>query len=308
MSKYRARTTHGFPLGLILFVIFLLVFGLLSVRFYPLVTASRFGKPDRFNIVFTGRPVTVISLDPKAGLGAVIVFPDDLYMTSVIHGYGQYPISNVFRVGELDKRGGETLAGTLREYLGLPVSGFWVTSGSFVNPRSYFLNPAAILRDRSDLNPFDRLRFIIDLERVRQDKLKVIDLRTSASPLVLADGSKAQLIEQDSLDNFLQGLFAETTLRTENLRLAVINSTGFPGLGNRAARILANAGASVVNVSSIDSAFPQCQISANSKAFKSVTVNLAAAVFSCQVSKADIGDWADAKIILGDDYVRWLTK
>lgn len=308
MPRYHARATRGFPLGFILLIILLLVFGLLAVRFYPLVTASRFGRPGRFNVVFTGRPVTVISLDPRAGLGAVIVFPDDLYMTSVIHGYGQYPISNVFRVGELDKRGGETLAGTLREYLGVPVSGYWVTSGSFLNPRSYFLNPAVILHDRSDLNPLDRLRFILDLERIRQDKLKIIDLRTIASPLVLADGSKAQLIEQDSLDNFLQGLFDETSLRTESLRLAVINSTGYPGLGNRVARILTNAGASVVNVSSVDSVFPQCQISASPKAFKSVTVSLAAAVFSCQVGKAYNSDSADAKIIVGDDYVRWLTK
>src|SRR5574340_625680 len=103
------------------------VFSFLPIIFLGAVLAvgfwfwqsGKFGKFDRFNLVLATRPVTFISLDNRQGLATVITFPDDLFVSEVVPKLGGYKMAQVYKVGELDKRGGQVLSWTVEELLGV---------------------------------------------------------------------------------------------------------------------------------------------------------------------------------------------
>ena len=270
---------------------------------YPDWKKSRFGKFDRFNLVIAGPTVTLLSLDLTAKNAVVIRFPDDLYLTEITHGYGQYKISSVYAAGDLDRRGGETLSGTISEYLGVPVEGYFYSPKEASDIKKFFLN-----RNKTNLSLFDNLRIILFLIPLRSDKIKLIDLAKMASPLILADGSKALGLEKSDLDNNLGGVFTEQKLQAENLRTEVINTTRVTGVGARATRLLVNVGLSVVNIESGNLPIVACQIHAGPKALNSLTVARIATIYSCSVAKKAAVGRAEITVMLGQNYVDWLTK
>lgn len=307
MAKYHHRRS-GFPVGIILLPILAGLVALAFFKFFPIFSTHRFGQFDRYNLVLVGKSVSLVSLNPRNLSAVVVTFPDDLYLQNIIHGYGQYPVNKIYRVGELDHRGGETLEGTIREYVGVPVDGYWFQPLFTGDLKSFFLNPSRLFSGKTDLNILDRLQFVLTLEQIRSDKIAVINIKSIVSPLVLADGSNAATLDEPTLDNFLSGVFVEDRIRSESLRLEVINSPSYLGLGNRAARILTNIGTNVISVDTSDITLPSCQILASPKAAGSQTIRRASAVFSCQIKAGNPDDRSDAKIILGADYVDWLTK
>lgn len=307
MARYYHRRPR-FSLRIILLPILAGLAFFAFFKVFPLISTHRFGQFDRFNVVLVSKSVTLVSINPKSSSAVTIFFPDDLFLQNIVHGYGGYSVNKISAVGELDKRGGETLAGTIREYVGVPIDGYWLLSSSPADLKSFFLNPNHLFSGKTNLNLLDRFQFVFALEQIRSDKIAKINLSSAVSPLVLADGSNASTLDEPTLDNLESGAFVEESLRSENLRLEIINSPSYPGLGNRAARILTNIGASVISVDTGDLALPTCQILVSPRASNSQTVRRAKDIFSCQVLAKTPDDRADAKIILGEDYVNWLTK
>lgn len=288
---------------LVLPLVLVILLGLGFWRLGPEFKNSSFGRFDRFNVVIAGPTVFLVSLNLSGKAAAVVKFPSDLYLTEVVHGYGQYPVSSVYAAGNLDKRGGETLAGTIQEYLGVPVEGYFYSSQEVSDIKKFFLS-----KSKTDLSFFDRLRIILFLTPLRADKIKLIDLAKITSPLILADGSKALGLEKNELDSNLAGIFLESKLQGENLRTEVINTTGVTGLGNRATRLLTNIGLSVVNVESNNLPIAGCQIHASPKTLNSLTVARIAKIYSCSISKKSVPGRTDITVMLGQNYVDWLTK
>lgn len=291
------------PLGLIFLVIFLLGLAVAGFRLYPDYQKSRFGKFDRFNLVIAGQTTFLVSLDLTGKSAVVMKFPNDLYLTELVHGYGQYKISSVYAAGNLDRRGGETLSGTVSEYLGVPVESYFYSSKDASDIKKFFLNNL-----KTNVSLFDRLRIILFLLPLRPDKIKIINLDKLASPLILADGSKALGLEKSDLDNNLAGIFTEQKLQAENLRTEVVNTTRVAGLGARATRLLANIGLSVVNIENGNLPIAGCQIHASPKTLNSLTVARIAAVYSCTVAKKSDAGRTEITVMLGQNYVDWLTK
>lgn len=294
-----------------LFLIFLLllgvVIGLFGVKMY---LSGKFGKFDRFNVVVAGKQVELFSFDTTSHSVVVVTFPDDLYMTDVFHGYGQYRISAVYAVGQLDKRGGETLSGTVGDYLGIPVEGYFINGSQAIgsDPQGLFLSPGMIFAKATNLNFLDRIRLAQLAMGIRTDKVTKIDLSSWAAPLVLADGSNVQFLDKAVLDNDLPDIFSEEGIRAEKLRVEVLNSTGEIGLGNRAARILTNIGATVINVGDTNVPLVGCKVSAVKDFADSVTVRRIAAAFSCQVEQKVNNGRADVTVIVGKDYSDSLNR
>ncbi len=285
--------------------ILLLGFGglVVAVVGYKLLFASRVGKYDRFNVVLAGTPVELLSLDVTTKSAVAVFFPSDLYMTQTHHGYGGYRISAVYTVGQLDRRGGETLADTVGDYVGVPVDGYIV--GSFntsQSPSSVVISPGLVFAKDANIDFFDRLRLIQEVLTLRPDKITTVHLSDWSSSLILADGSTATVLDPGALDTDLSGYFFEDKLRNEKWRVEVLNSTDVSGLGNRAARMLANIGATVINVGDIGIALPHCKISAVKAAEQSATVARIAGILACSVEEKVESGRADISVILGRDY------
>lgn len=285
----RSRTSLGSLLFLLLFLI-AVAFG--TVKIFPQIQKSRFGQAERFNIILATSPVILVSINIRQKTAVEISFPDDLYLPELIHGYGRYRAGAIFAAGELDKRGGETLAGSVQEFLGVPVDGYFRPEGKETN-----------------LSLLDLVRFYWTFKTTRFDKVKKIDLEKLASPLILADGSMAKSVDAAELDNFLNGAFTEDNLREENWRVEVVNTTNINGLGARAGRLLTNLGLTVVNVDSVKTPVGACEVRAKEKARQSPTARRLAKIFGCgQVLSGGQDNRADVSLFLGADYVRWLTQ
>lgn len=283
--------------GLFLVVIFVASYGFLIWQ------KSQFGKFGRFSVVVASPSVKVISLNLADKSATVVSFPDDFYVPEVVPGYGAYKVSSVYRVGELDRRGGQVLSWTISELLGVPIDKYLYRQDFLgADIKKSFLSPAVFFKAATDMTPWDLGRFILALEQTRFDKIKIVDLAQIAGPLVLADGSVAQGTDKDALDNVLSGLFAEEALRREGLRVEVVNSTKVAGLGARAARILTSTGMAVINVGTTAELLPSCVVAASQKNINSVTVRRAAAIFSCSTVTKTEGERADVTVSLGQDY------
>ena len=282
------------PILQILFLVILICFGAL---FYYFWQNGKFGKFDRFNLILQGTPVILVSLDPKEHSVTVVRFPDDLYVLEVVPNYGAYKMASVYKVGELDRRGGLVLSWTVSGLLGVPVDGYLVVNRRIgAQIKSFFLSPRILFDSPSDLNFFDRVRFVLALEQVRFDKINEVDLGKMATALVLADGSAVLGVDKEQLDSLFAGYFGETGLREEGKRVEVLNSTPVVGLGNRAARVLTNIGLSVINVGSISDTLSQCEVRTNN--IKSLTVRRMANIFSCKIITRAVEDRADVTLVL----------
>lgn len=301
--KYKKHSS-GPPIGLLLVLILLIAGAVLFITKFGLPTISS----GRVNIAIYGDNLKLLSLDLKNKSAVIVSFPNDYYFSEVIHGYGQYRANAVYDVGQLDKRGGETLAGTVREQMGIPVNGFWKLPGHIDDLKKFLLAPPKIFSGLSSLNIADRANILLTLSQIRFDKIKNIDMGLLSEDVVLADGSTAKNVEKENIDNLLSSIFIDDTVRNENIRLEVVNTTSYSGLGNRAARIITNIGGSVVSVASSDSPSQGCQIEVSKSKEKSQTIQKLAKIFSCRILETDMGDRVEAKIILGSDYVNWLTK
>lgn len=305
--KYRRQSSSNF-LGGIFSILLLVGLAFLAWKFYPLFLNPLYGKFDRFNVAVAGDQVALVSLNISDKSMVVINVPSDLYLPNVVHGYGQYKAASVYAAGNLDHRGGETLAGTLQDYLGVPVDGYFFSPKKFSDPKNVFLSPDFIFGTTSNISFLDKIQFVINLFKVRFDKVKTVDLGDYASPLVLADGSSALTLEPAEVDQILAGLLVEDRPQTENFRVEVVNTTSVTGLGARASRVLANIGLSVINVESAESTTNSCLVLATRPALKSVTVARIAQIYSCKVSQKPTEDRADITVKLGQTYADFLTK
>lgn len=265
-------------------------------------------KAQRINIAVAGNQVALISVDTVNNSVVVVKVPGNLHMFGVIHGYGQYHIGSVYQVGELDKRGGAVLSGTLQEFLAIPIEGYYYTLREMTDIRNFFLS-WDFLRGRTTNFPLlRRLELVRNMWQLRFDKVRVIDLSKTAKPLVLADGSNALFLEPVEVDQILKGLLTESNLQDENFRVEVINTTTTAGLAGRAARLLTNLGLTVIHINGNAQALSQCKIRATKEALKSQTVWRIAQIYRCQKEEKPEESRAAISLYLGTDYADWLGK
>lgn len=297
------------PAKAIFSLILLLLVAAVAVRGFLLFKDSRIGKFDRFNVVIIAQPTTLVSVNAKDQTAIAVALPDELYISDLAYGYGAYRTAMIYPVGQLDRRGGETVATTVSDYLGVPVDGYIYAPAAKVSDlKSYFLSPKSVLGAGSSLNILDRLQLAVTIIQMRPDKIKTVNLGDFSDQLVLSDGSVALSLDKESADAHFQDDFVESRLRDEGFRLEMLNSTPVLGLGNRASRILVNIGANVVNVGTIDGQLPGCLIKTTPKAKNSLTVARIAQIFSCQVTTLPEEGRAEIEVDLGQDYAQRLGK
>ncbi len=309
MKKYARRRKSGSFLGALLLFLILgaLTFGFWkALPYFPTdAGSSRF---DRANIILGGTQTALISYNRTNKSLVVVNLSDQIYLEAA-HGYGKYRVSSVYPAGELDRRGGETLKATVREYLGIPVDGYYYTSRTLTDLKTFFLSPEFLLEAKSDLGFLDRARLAANIYGVRFDRVKTVDLAKLAGPLILADGSQALSLEPEEIDRALAGSLVENRLQDENLRVEIVNTTRVFGLGSRAMRLLTNTGASVVNVATDQAGqISGCQILANGSVLSGATVSRIAQIYNCKTVKKEEEGRAAVTVLLGQDYADSLTK
>jgi hypothetical protein len=266
-------------LGAIFFLVIAVLAVLLGVVVYSQRRASAILRLPRVNFLIL-HPLSFYSLDMENQTAIKIDLPPELYVQTA-YGYGPYRLKAVYDLGELDKRGGKVLMATVSDLLGLPVDG-WLESWRWQLP------------PKTSFNYHDWLLIFKNYSLLRPDKIKTINPADFWEDLVLANGETVKTLDPSKFDFLTDGLFWESALKRENLKVEVLNAGGTTGLGNKAARLLANMGLTVVRVDNAETPIGDCEVKS---AKPSLTADRVARIFGCRLMTKE-ADRADITLIL----------
>lgn len=221
-------------------------------------------RPTRFAVVMVTSPVRVWVWDKERGGGVVISIPDDTRIPTV---YGTYPVSSVWKLGELDRKDELLLARSLSEVLGIPIK--------------WYIGP-----NRTNV-PFPLLFHI----RMTSQKGKIIDASSALREVVLPDGSTQQELDESKFERILGNAFEVKKVREEALPIAVYNTTKTPALGTRMGRMITHLGGNVLVVgNSTQVVSDTCLITGKKETVKMYTAVFLAKELGCSRHVARMED------------------
>jgi hypothetical protein len=211
-------------------------------------------------------------------------------------GYGDYPLSSVYKLGDLEGRGEQLLSESLENFLGLPIEGVIYIEDNLgcellVNQSRNCLE-ALILKtlrrkERSNFSFFELVHLWLRVKSVSKFDFKnyhFVELNAKAR------------------EDFISKNFQDERIIKENLSVAVFNSTEFPGLGNQASRLISNLGGRVVNIGN-SPLQEKTTITANNRAVDSYTLTRLRKLFPAILEEGEIeAGRADIGVFLGLDY------
>jgi len=310
--------------NLLILPIILVVLGFLVWLVIRVLFSSTWDGKSRFTVIFSTRPVMVVSYNPSDQSIAVVSIPEDTYVDAT-HGYGRYRLGKVYDVGNLDKKGPQVLKSTVRELLGVPIDGYIdvknlelsgsenLNTAEFIAKRKIILGLTNFWRfnDKTDLSLSDLWQFYSHVFSVKAGKISFVNLKNAnvLESQTLPDGTNILVAQTQALDGLLRDLFHEDALAGENLKLAVLNSTDVSGLGDKMARILGNMGLQVVNVANFSPVWDKCLLFVDKKLVNLLTIVKLKREFNCLVKTTNMPDVrADISLVVGNNYAKELIS
>jgi len=263
---------------------------------------------SRLNIALAGEKTYLLGLDPVDSEIILIEIPSETQI-EVAFGLGSYPIDSVFELSRLEKKEGILLAQTLENNLAIPVKA-WVDYQKeidFHQPKNLFLQliySSLKGEAKTNLTNWDRLQLLYTIKNVsvfRSNSYNLSNLNL-LEEVELPDKNKGLRIEPERIDAFIQTHFQERKLREENLTIEVINTTQFPGLAERGARLLNNLGVEVVGVNNQEEKTNRCQLVGEGKLKNNYSAKFIRQIFDCQWQDSQEEGRADLILILGEAY------
>lgn len=275
------------------------------------------GSPDRSNrmtIVIAANPVVVLSWDFRNTTFTILSLRSDMTIEAV-HGYGQYSLESLWKLGELEGKAGTVLAESIEELLAVPIRGY-------IGERSHALkgekDPRAIVKEifspghiltfirgtyATNISPASFWSLSWALSQTRPENIRIIDLSTFVVDLSLPDGSLVHAADVNRIDQKIGDRFEDEAIRKEALSIAVFNTTPMSSLGTRVARLMGRVGMLVITVGNDRPLVAVCTMSGAKKAFESQTARMVRELFSgCEEKAQTEGDRADLTVRIGTTY------
>lgn len=300
---------RGTGFGILLLPVFFLLLGGLIWKIAGEFRSSKLGKFQRYNTVISSdssNRVNLLSINIVEETAVLIIIPHNVYL-DVPPNYGKYRLGSVWDLGELDKKGGRLLSETIQDFAAVPVDGFIRLSTPITNDYQdnilrgilnwKLLEDMAKGKIKTNLSVFDIGRLILKGVSLRFDKIKIYDLEKMGilDELILADGSKTEIIDDEKLDYYTKDEFRENDIVLENLKSEVLNASGQLGLGAKTARILTNLGIDVLTVGNFDgqpdsidfSKREKCVIKTSRESIKKITTLRVKQAFGCNTQEGE---------------------
>lgn len=257
------------------------------------------------NLISKSEKISLISYSPKKGEIFIMNIPDELFLETS-HGFGKWQLRSIYNLGQFQKEigGNKLLKDSLSSFFALPIEA--IVEGDLANKISQRqLSPIKLLTDfKSDLRLFDFIRLQFGLSKVRFDKIKEINLDQDfgLEKSVLADGTVVYTADFIRLDQFLSEL-SDPTIVSEHKTIAVFNSTNYPLLAQKAARLITNLGGDVIIVSNGKNKYQKTAIAGE----KSKTLQRIKQIFEADdtIDPSDedlVSSRAQINLFLGEDF------
>jgi len=224
---------------------------------------------------------------------------------NLTRGFGKYPISSIFTLGEIEKMGGELLKESIQEFFGISISGLLIFKDKFPKNRSELeriLLEAGFGKVKTDFSKYDLFALWWRVKRVPEFESARINLNDL--DCFEPDGE----FSLKKIDLIVRKYFQDEKVVNEDLAVAVFNSTDFSGLGNQGERVLSNLGGRVVNVSNSETKEVSL-IKSTKKIANSYTLKILQRIFGFMWKEAEVeAGRADIGIYLGKDYWKKLNE
>lgn len=276
-----------------IFLVGLLLFLALIFRFYLGIKRSKINHLGRVNIVIDSEKIIFVSFGEKEI--SLLSLPGT-ETVRVSRGFGDYPLASVYQLGELEKKGEKLLSETIENFLGLPVEGIILNKRKLgcdlLGEASQRCLENILFRSMksgsgSRFSFFDLLQLWFRSKTISKFNYRKYDLRNFSS--------------QNWLD-FVAKSFQDPKISKENLSIAILNGTEFPGLANQSLPIVTNLGGRVISLGNTSLKDKTVLVSslANSRSY---TLERLKNLFSGEwmVGEVEAGR-ADIGIYLGRDY------
>lgn len=300
------------------FLLIFLIGGVLGS--FWLKSRSIWNGQNRINLAIMGSRLMIFSFSPEEKEITFLLIPPQLFL-EVIHGYGQYQAEAIYKLGEMEKKNGESFfKETLQENLGILLDGYV----SYFGMKDLFFDnfsPQVFLlllkKGKTNLNEWDLVRLWLATRRIRKDKINRIELEKTGflEEFSLPDGSRGLRLERERLTGIIEKFFKDEKIRREYFTISVLNITSHPGLANRIALMITNAGGRVVEIGGLEggedfkSKDKECEIRGKKDIIKSYTVEKLKRTLNCQWGGEDnLGGRADIVLFVGEGYWKKLME
>lgn len=263
----------------------------------------------RQSTILVGEIVHIVSWDAKREQVVIA----DLPGTAVIEGtrgYGRYPLFSLLKLDGIDRHGGKVFIESLSDALGLPLVGI-----SELSPDAPKDGSVELLRQAFSWKSLFELRkhhaipwstwasWVWAARTLKADQVEAINATQVLVDQLQPDGSTVAIFDAQRFDYLYGNLFTDTRIRTEGVTVSVYNTTGVPTIGQKAARILAQLGVSVVTVGNDETAIAGCMLEGTKDSLRSQTALFIRSYFLCQTKQSDeTQGTSDLSLRLGTDY------
>ncbi len=300
--------------GLSALVLLVVLVGLLS--FGRMFRQANLLDKDFITIVLHSDPVVVLYTSGDST--SFITIPSDSFV-ELPHGYGSYQLLAAWRLGEIDGNGGQLLAGAVQELLTVPIDGWFgydepmkieeTEASAMIARFKHIFAVGSLLKMKTNLTLLDRIALYTRVVRLPPTQSQVLSLADTgiSQPLALADGTVVNSLDPVALSNLLDGTFEQQSIRDESFRIAILNGTSRPGLGQKAVGIIESLGGLVVRVANADETEDQCVIKVIPTVSESKTAIILRDIFNCRVVEIAEGQFReDIQLIVGTQYQDYL--
>lgn len=271
--------------------------------------------PSRIGIAIVSNPTIVFSYDPARSILLALRVPSDVFL-DVTRGYGMYPVSSLWKLDAMDNRDGMVYRETLEEAFGIPIR-FYIRplheDIGFETPIREQMSDVfslssclhAFFSHRTNMPLWFLLEMSQTVPNLRPTETVFFDLTHEAvfTNTIFPDGTSHKIIDSGRL-SLLLGTHAEDAhIRKENLRIAVYNTTQSPGLAQKVARILEQAGFHVVTIANRDANHPaQCVIQGSQEVLKTHSVQTLHWLYGCLIEEQQDDSISDVTFLIGSDF------
>ncbi|MBI2404785.1 LytR C-terminal domain-containing protein [Candidatus Gottesmanbacteria bacterium] len=310
MDKRRKRQHFGVRFRLLL--AFIPVFLIVAGAFFWFRSMQDIG--NRMTVVIAADPAVVLSWDSQNNTFTILSLRSDMTIEAV-HGYGQYSLESLWKLGVLEGKAGTVLAESVEELLAVPVR-------EYIGARSHALlekkDPVAMVKEifsprsilaflrgtyATNISPISFWSLSWAISQTRPENIRTIDLSTSVGELSLPDGSLVYVADVNRMDQKIGDRFEDEAIRKEALSVAVFNTTPVSSLGTRVARLMGHVGILVITVGNDRPLVASCTMSGEKKALESQTAQMVRELFSgCEEKEPTERDRADLTVRIGTTY------
>lgn len=269
------------------------------------------------NLVIKAKNVALVSFNPTDKKVTFINVPDPTYL-EVPFGFGMWQVSSIYDLGDSQKDfgGGRLLKQTMADLFGLPVDGYIQFLDKYAQKdiaevveeirKSPFSVVGMLGFIKTDMTPFELFRINMGLSSVRFDKVREINLEEVEDLLLnekLPDGTLVYKPDTIKLDALISNL-TDNIIKQEHKTIAIFNSTKYPGLAQKAARLISNIGGDVIITANGQEAIKKTQIiGPQSKTLERLRQIFNSSDIIDPKEKDLSSSRADINLFLGEDYI-----